>query len=125
MYSSSFSLETRQGYNFIWQFFPPWTTLLSGLFPRLVKDTTQDDKVNNPTADLPNSRTIYALVGSSNRYISLRLQCLDSSTLGNFPFGVNDPSALIESLTEGMGRFLKYDYLFAFASGGFWVLLIF
>lgn len=126
MYSPSFSLDTRQEFNFIWQFFPLWTTLLSGLFARLVKDTTQEDKIKNVTADLPYLRATYAFVGLVSAAAYLYVYTVSPFPIWEiFLSGVKDPSAVVGSLTEGMGRFLKYDYLFAFVSGAVWILLSF
>ena len=126
MYWPSSSLHTRQGFNFVWQFFPLWTTLLSGLFARLVKDTTDTDKVNHVTADLPYLRTTYAFVGAVSAAAYLYVYSVSPVSLFDiFLSNVRDPSAPIGGLTEGMGRFLKYDYLFASASGVLWIMLCF
>jgi hypothetical protein len=52
MYNSSFELNPRQSWNYAWQFFPLWITLLHRLLASFIKDTTDEDKINNVTADL-------------------------------------------------------------------------
>ena len=92
----------------------------------MVKDTTEEDKVNNVTADLNYLRATYAFVGAVSAAAYLYVYAISPIPLYEiFLSGIGDPTSPIGSLTEGTGRFLKYEYLFAFVSGALWILLSF
>jgi hypothetical protein len=91
-----------------------------------VKDTTETDKINNVTADLPFLRAAYLFSGLISAAANLYVRAISPIPLSEVFFsGLRDPSAAVGSLTEGIGRFLKYDYLFCFASGSSWVIMSF
>lgn len=126
MYYPGFDLHTRQGWNFVWQLFPLWLTLLHRTFAWCVIDTTEMDKVHNVTADMPYLRAAYGFTGLVSTITYLSVCKLSPVSLWSFFYsGLRDPSATAGSFVEGIGRFLKYDYVFCFASAAVFVLLSF
>jgi len=126
MYNPAFNVNARQGWNFVWQLFPLWVTILHRIFASCVKDTTETDIINNITADMPYLRSAYAFFGLVSSITYLSVWKLSPTPLWSiFYSGLRDPSAAVGSFTEGIGRFLKYDYVFCHASGALWILLCF
>jgi hypothetical protein len=126
MYYPGITLHARQGWNFTWQLFPLWLSSLHRIFARCVTDTTETDKLHNVTADMPYLRAAYGFTGlvSAITYLSVcKLSPVSLRSL--FYSGLRDPSAAAASFVEGIGRFLKYDYVFCFASAAVFILLSF
>jgi hypothetical protein len=125
-YYPSFDLSTLQLFNGIWQFFPLWTVILHGIFARCLNDTTETDKINKITADLPYLRLTYAFV-SCNSAVAYLYALANSTVPFSHLFFRNllDPWSNVGSLAEGVAVILRYDKLFAFGAATVWILLQF
>jgi hypothetical protein len=124
--ANTFSFEFLQNWNYIWQLSPIWIVLFHGIFARMVKDTTDDDKLKNVTADLPYLRAAYLLsvLVSATSYIYVYLVSPMPLTR-LFMEGISDPWRKFENMGEAIGMLLKYDWVFSVLSGAVWVLLYF
>jgi len=126
MYSPTFSLSTRQAWNFVWQFFPILIVGFHGLFARMVKDTTEFDRYQNVTADLPYLRLAYifsAVVSAGMYWYAYAVTPIPLLDL--FFKDIADSGREWSSLTEALGIMLKLDDVFCFASSAVWTLLCF
>ncbi|CZR68336.1 related to hydroxylase [Phialocephala subalpina] len=121
-----FSIDTRQAINGIWQLFPVWTSLLHTALKFTVTDTTQKERIHNVRADMTYLRYAYAFGGCLSAAAYLYLWMTSPIPLRSLFFsGISSPSAPVFSLSDGIGRFLKYDQIFSFGSGMFWEVLHF
>lgn len=126
MFLPILSLDTRQWVNGIWQLFPLWVAALLRLLGGCVRDTTQRDRVYNPTADLVYLRFAYVFVGLVSA-LTYSVICIKSQfpVLDIFFKGTSDPSLSVTSAIDGMARALRYDEIWCFVSGFYWVGLHF
>jgi hypothetical protein len=120
------SLATRQWINGVfWQAFPLYAALLQHVFKLFVKDTTQVDRIENPQADMPYLRRIYAFAGVAAALCNLFVRVKSPVLLTDVFFkGIRSPSAPA-SLALSLAKFLRYDQIAAFSAGAIWTALSF
>ena len=120
------SLTTRQWVNgLFWQPFPVYAAILQHVFGLFVKDTTQKDRIENPQADMPYLRRVYAFAGATAAGINLYVRFKSPSPLMEVFFkGVGSPSAAVP-LVETLAKFLRYDQIATFSAGAIWTALNF
>lgn len=115
--------QTRHAANWIWQPFAIWTTILQYTLKKTVMpDTIQEDRIKNPSRDLPVIKyTIYSLCAIS--------AATWWYTLYNAPFS---PVALffpnvaaMKTNDEFIRLFLQFDEVFAMGAGFLWLLYLF
>lgn len=120
------TLASRQWINGVfWQPFPIYAAILQRVFGMFVKDTTQTDRIQNPQADMPYLRRIYAFAGIAAAVANLYVRFKSPVPLMKVFFeGVSNPSAAAP-LIQVLGKFLRYDQIAAFGAGAIWTGLNF
>lgn len=120
------SLATRQWVNGVfWQPFPLYAAILQRVFGLFVKDTTQVDRIENPQADMPYLRRIYAFAGVAAALANLYVRFKSPVSLTEVFFkGISSPSAPA-ALVQNLAKFLRYDQIAAFGAGAIWTGLNF
>lgn len=109
--------------NWIWQPFPVWTFILQFVLKKTVMpDTVQEDRIKNPTRDLPViNYTIYSLCAIS--------AATWWYTLYNAPFSPAElfvPNvAAMKTGDEYIRLFIQFDEIFSLGAGFVWLLYLF
>ncbi|KAL3424914.1 FAD binding domain-containing protein [Phlyctema vagabunda] len=125
MFSTLLSITSRQLVNAIWQTFPIWTLLIS-YATKGSKQTDQVDAKMISNYSLSTLRFAYILSGSLSAAVYVYIHMTSSFPLLQIFFNeVSSPHSAISSFVQGFGRFLRYDQIFAFGSGLFWLILNF
>lgn len=120
------TLATRQWVNgLFWQPFPVYGAILQRVLGRFVKDTTYEERLNNPEADMPHLRRIYRFAGvaAACAFLYVRFKSPVSAT-EVFLEGIRNPGAAV-SLIQRVSKALRYDQICAFSAGAVWMLLNF
>ncbi|KAH7348538.1 hypothetical protein BKA65DRAFT_594347 [Rhexocercosporidium sp. MPI-PUGE-AT-0058] len=119
-------ISTLQTWNFIWQPFPIYLSILHGIFSRLLPNTERIDRITNIKGDLFYLRLIYLITFllSSMTWI-YTIFASPTPIYQVFISGIMNTGANFTTLEEGMRMFLKYDEIFSFGSAAIWVLLCF
>ncbi|KAF8857859.1 monooxygenase [Acephala macrosclerotiorum] len=109
----------------IWQPFPIYAALIQRVLSKTVKDTTYEDRIKNPEADMPWLRRAYGFAGLTAAAAYLYVRIASPVSLFDVFFkGLSDPAKALP-LIEGAAKVLRYDQIAAFSAGGLWVLLSF
>jgi hypothetical protein len=119
-------LSTRQWINgLIWQPFPIYASLVQRLLSKTVKDTTYEDRISNPEADMPYLRRAYgfATAVAACAYLYVRIAS-PVSLMDVFFQDLKNPSNALP-LIEGASKAIRYDQIAAFGAGALWVMLSF
>jgi len=118
--------------NAVWQLFPVLVSAIHYLLRRfVVTDTTPQDRIHNPSADLPAMRiAVKALVIVSVLTFNwIRLTSPYSLSTIFLPSAkyLSTPTEELNALdlVSGMALFLKVDYLACFAASFVWLTLLF
>ncbi|CZS99224.1 uncharacterized protein RCO7_00515 [Rhynchosporium graminicola] len=119
-------LANRQWVNGIfWQPFPVYGAILQRILPTFVKDTTQRDRISNPTADMPHLRAAYRFSTAVGALTYFSLHLASPIPLSKVFFGnLGSPSAALP-LIEAAVKALRYDQICAFSATAIWTLLSF
>jgi hypothetical protein len=119
-------LATRQWINgLFWQPFPIYAATLQRDLGRIRQDTTYEDRVNEPEANMPYLRRIYGFAGvaAACAYLYVRFNSPVSPTEVFFK-GVTNPSAAVP-LVQTLAKFLRYDQIAALSASTIWTMLSF
>jgi hypothetical protein len=121
------SLETRQTWNFVWQFFPIWINLFHELLARCFKDVPEEQRGRRDVAsDLVWLRGIYEFLFLLSASTYLYVFFVSPVPFSEIFFGdIWDWDKDVGSLTEGAWLFLKWDEIFVFLGTAVWILLCF
>jgi hypothetical protein len=115
---------TVQSINALWQIFPLTIASLHWLFSSLVADTTNEDRLLNPLADLVSLRRLYAVIAVIPTVLHLYVRLSSPTTLLDIFFGgIGHQFRPVELISEGINCFLKYDSLLLFAATFYWIIL--
>jgi hypothetical protein len=119
-------LTTRQWVNGVfWQPFPVYAAILQRVFGLFVKDTTKEDRSDNPLADMPYLRRTYIFAGVAAALANLYVRFRSPVSLTDVFFqGVRNPIAAVP-LALGVAKFLRYDQIASFGAGAIWTALSF
>ncbi|KFZ09191.1 hypothetical protein V501_05682 [Pseudogymnoascus sp. VKM F-4519 (FW-2642)] len=120
------TLFTRQWINGIfWQPFPIYASILQRVLSRFVKDTTDEDRIKNPEADMPHLRRIYRFAGiaAACAFLYVRLRSPVPATEVFFS-GIRNPSAAV-SVMQSLAKTFRYDQICASSAGAIWTMLSF
>lgn len=119
-------LADRQWVNgLVWQLFPLYGAIYQRVLGLLVHDTTEDDRVSNPQADMPYLRLAYGISGGLAACVNLYVRFISPFPLMDVFFkDIANPSAPV-TLIQGVARFLRYDQILASGASTIWVLLSF
>lgn len=119
-------LATRQWVNgLFWQAFPVYTSIVQRVLGFVVKDTTNEDRISNPEADMPYLRRAYGIAAAVAACANLYVRIASPFPLKDVFFkGISSPSAPA-TLIEGAAKFLRYDQLTTFGAGAMWTMLSF
>lgn len=126
MFTTLFSASRRQYANAVWQLHPLWLSTLSFAFSRTIRDTTPEDRIHNPTADILYLRALYVLsfATAATTYLALWLTQSPPDMYRIFFSDIfTPPKNPWTYLTEVTGRLLRYDHILAFAAGLYWTTL--
>lgn len=119
-------IENRQWINGIfWQPFPVYGAILQRILPLFVKDTTKEDRVQNPEADMPYLRAAYGFSAAMGAFTYIYLRAASPVSLGHLLFdNLRNPAAALP-LIGGALKVLRYDQICAFSATTIWTLLSF
>jgi hypothetical protein len=119
-------LTNRQWINgLIWQPFPIYASVLQRVLGRLVKDTTHEDRITNPEADMPYLRRAYGFAAATAACAYLYVRFASPVSLKEVFFhNLSDPLAPVTLMT-GAAKALRYDHICAFGAGAVWTMLSF
>lgn len=110
----------------IWQLFPIWTTIAHRVLKATVKDTTNRDRIDAPTKDLPLLRLAYLLAGCASGTIYIWLNVTSPrSWQSNWQEAL---TAVTHPNARGSGpasQILVLNHVVALGSSLVWVLLNF
>ncbi|KAH7395488.1 hypothetical protein BKA64DRAFT_60351 [Cadophora sp. MPI-SDFR-AT-0126] len=126
MYWPTSHISTLQGWNFVWQLFPIYLSILHGISSRFFLNAECEDRVNTFKSDLIYLRLTYFIIAifSSTAWI-YTLFTSPTPLFQVFLSGITNRDIQFQTLEEAMRMFLKYDEVFAFSSAAIWVLLCF
>ncbi|KAK0099773.1 hypothetical protein ONS96_008269 [Cadophora gregata f. sp. sojae] len=119
-------IANRQWINGIFfQPFPLYAALIHRLLVKIVKDTTQVDRIENVTADMNWLRLAYgfatATAAAAYLYVTLKSPV---SLMEVFFKGISNPSEALPLIT-GAAKVFRYNQIAASTAGAIWVLLSF
>ena len=119
-------IGNRQWINGVfWQPFPVYGAILQRILPLFVKDTTKEDRVQNPEADMPYLRAAYGFSAAVGTFTYLYLHAASPVSIGHLFFdNLRDPTAALP-LIRGALKVLRYDQICAFSATTIWTLLSF
>ncbi|EAW11544.1 FAD-dependent oxidoreductase [Aspergillus clavatus NRRL 1] len=122
------TVATRQWMNAIWQLFPVLVPLIHFLLTSMVEDSRPASLSVDQRADMPYVHIIWvslaAISGLVFQYVRFSVPPGTSLSEIFYP-EVGEFSSSVESFSDGVTLFLKYDELFSMASGFLWLLLCF
>lgn len=109
-----------------WQAFPLYSALIQRLLSTYcVKDTTDQDRIFRPQADMPYLRKIYAITAVTSALAYLYVAISSPVSMFDVFFkGTSDPQAAV-GLLQGISRFMRYNQIIAFGAGAMWTMLSF
>lgn len=118
------SLETRHGWNWIWQMFPVWVMLIQRFLAYTVMpDTIGHDRLHKPKRDLVTIRyTIGACMLLSAFVWLYTLTMSPFSLLTIFVPHMTPPE---HDWVESMRNFVQWDHIFCFGSAYLWLAYLF
>jgi hypothetical protein len=120
------ALETKQAWNFAWQFFPVWISLFHELFARCFKDAPGEERVRDVASDLVWLRGTYEFLFLLSAGTYLYVFFVSPIPFSKIFFdGIWDYGKEPLSLAEGAGLFLRWDEIFVFLGSAVWILLCF
>ncbi|KAH9219751.1 BcBOA8 protein [Leptodontidium sp. 2 PMI_412] len=126
MYWPTSPISTLQAWNFIWQPFPIYLSILHRILSRLLPNNERADRINNIKGDLFYLRLIYLTTALLSSSIWIYTFLTSPTPLFQvFLSGLLNTEAKFKTLEECIGMFLKYDEVFCFGSAAIWVLLCF
>lgn len=116
--------STVQSIYALWQIFPLTIALLHWLFSSFVADTTNEDRLLNPLADLVSLRRLYAVTAVIPAVLNLYVRLSSPTTLLDIFFGgIGHQLRPVNLISEGIYYFLKCDSLLVFAAAFYWIIL--
>lgn len=120
-----FPSNTHQYIAVVWQLFPIFTTVIHRIFASSASDTTFYDRINNPRADMPYLRQVYAFGASIGAINYSYLWFMAGGCTGNVLAENLVFQRRLMPVTTGFGRRVKYNQLIMFGSWFIWQLLHF
>jgi hypothetical protein len=119
------SLATRQFVNGLWQIFPIYTCILQHIFGKFVNNTTHEERITNPEADIPYLRQAYGFGAVVSACAYLYVRFTSPVALGEVFFsGLSAPTEYV-SLIQSSAKALRYNQISAFGAGAIWTMLSF
>jgi len=123
------SLADRISWNFLWQLFPVWTSLIASQFLfRLSKDTTKTDRIDAVTRDLPVIRTTIGLLVFQSAVVWLytlyKASFSYQTVLDIVLPPMHSPQDAPDLITFA-GEFLRFDSAFLFGNTFLWLGYLF
>ncbi|KAL3425892.1 FAD binding domain-containing protein [Phlyctema vagabunda] len=120
------SLSTRQWINgLIWQPFPIYASLLQRLLSKTVQDTTDQDRIHRPEADMPYLRYAYGFSTAAAAIANIYVRLTSPLSLRDVFFkNLSSPTSPL-SVVDLITRYLRYDQIATFSAGAIWTMLHF
>lgn len=116
---SSFSLSSKQAWNFIWQLFPVWIPAFHFLFSRFVSDKSAGSQTSSLRLTY---LSLFVLSTSTYIYVFL-VSPVPFSQLFFADISIWDWDRAISSISEVTGIFLKWDEIFVVIGTAYWMML--
>ena len=119
-------LHNRQWINgLLWQAFPLYAAVYQRVLAPFVEDTTEEDRISNPEADMPYLRRAYGFAAVLAAAANIYVRFASPIPLKDLFFGGTSSPSSVSSLMEGAAKFLKYDQIATFGAGAIWTMLSF
>ncbi|KAE9371953.1 hypothetical protein N431DRAFT_407772 [Stipitochalara longipes BDJ] len=112
-------LSSRQGWNYIWQFFPIWIPAFHFLFSRFISN-------KGPGSEIASLRLAYALVFLVSTSAYLYVFSVSPGPFSQLFFkniSVWDWDTAFISISENTAMFLKWDEIFIVLGTAYWMML--
>lgn len=120
------STKALQALAFVWYLFPLILRVVHGFLSRFVRDTTLNDKLFNPTVDVPYLRGIYLFCTLLSTAVFNYVRCTSSVSLTRLFFAnLLYPETAIQNFARGFELHQRYTEFFLFAAMAVWITLQF
>ena len=118
------SMTTRYVWNWVWQMFPVWATLIQQVFKRtILPDSVEHDRLHNPKRDLA---TIRLTIGASVTLSALVwLYTITKSPYSPLTLFVPGVASAKDDWMDIVRNFIQYDHLFCFGGAFLWLGYLF
>ncbi|KAE9367468.1 hypothetical protein N431DRAFT_383174 [Stipitochalara longipes BDJ] len=122
----TFTHETKQSWNFVWQFFPIWSALFHELLARCFKDVPEQERGRDLASDLVWLRGTYEFLFLLSASTYIYVFFVSPVPFSQLFFGnIWNWGKDVRSLAEGVRLVSRWDEIFVFAGTAVWVLLCF